>query len=137
MSDQTTYTIDKVGLNGTLTVSCYVSASGPEVLASFTSKALVTPSLSLDDTHVVTWRFDDLPAEMDTWFYSSHGATQNLFSGASRVMQPDQQKFVKQLAGAHKLLIRAEQAEGTVDLSFDVSGADDALTKLRQRCQTN
>lgn len=75
-----------------------------------------------------TWvRLDDRPAQMNSWKYVGDYATPYSWS--------DTASLLSAMRTATRLTVRMTRYDrGTVDVTFDLAGADEALTAARARC---
>lgn len=79
------------------------------------------------DDYYVTYRIDKRQAvSFDRWHSVSNFAN-----------PPDEDKFISELQGGHKLLVDIYSSGDTsYNLSFDISGYDKKLSEFRGRCNT-
>lgn len=117
LTDKVTHTAIALGKEGAITLSCEKGLKPDPAYVSF-------QPLTLRSRSVFYYRFDDDPVQSDLWFYTSNGAAPRGYA----------EPFMAALPDASRLRVRVVGLTGIFDDDIDVSGADKAVTHLREQC---
>jgi hypothetical protein len=122
--DDTLYSTSQISTtNGGLAVGCR-EAMGSLIAVTFISKG---EYVGIGEIRVLI-RFDDNPAST-SWWYSG-----GLSGGIYPVKEDDRALFIYRLKTASKLMARFEGQSNPVTMSFDLTGASDALSTTLGIC---
>jgi hypothetical protein len=95
-----------------------------------TSKKLGYPN-TRPVSRPITFQFDGAAPKTEDWgFFESHAIAQGKNSNDRSLA-----RFVDRLGDARKVDMRLQTEFGDVDMSFDVAGAGDAITRVYETCK--